>query len=75
MNSVVFHEKGFHMEYLCLLGEGLWYEILVPALEIWALHEKGFYERGGEEYWDVFMGTKVVEFQSERVWEWSLEEL
>ena len=26
-------------------------------------------------YWDVFMGNKAVEFQSERIWEWSLEEL
>ena len=30
---------------------------------------------GVEEYWDVFMGSKTVEFQSERIWEWSLEEL
>ena len=34
-----------------------------------------WYERGWEEYWDVFMGSKIVEFQSDRVWEWSLEEL
>ena len=45
------------------------------ALEIYVFHEKGFYKKGGEKYWDVFMGSKVVELQSERVWEWSLEEL
>ena len=30
---------------------------------------------GVEKYWDVFMGSKTVEFQSEKVCEWSLEEL
>ena len=45
------------------------------VLEVYAFHEKGFYKRGGEEYWDVFMGSKTVEFQSERTWEWSLEKV
>ena len=47
----------------------------VLVLEVYAFHEKGFYKEGGEVYWDVFMGSKTIEFQSERVWEWSLEEL
>ena len=28
-----------------------------------------------EEYEDVFIGNKIVKFQSEGVWEWSLKEL
>ena len=45
------------------------------ALEVYAFHKNDFYKRGEEEYKDVFMGSKTVEFQGERVWEWSLEEL
>ena len=30
---------------------------------------------GVEEYWGMFIGSKTVEFKSERAWEWSLEEL
>ena len=54
---------------LCLLGEGIWYEILVPSkrralvIEVYAFHEKGFHKRGREEYWDVFMGSNIVEFR------------
>ena len=44
------------------------------VLEVYAFYEKGFYKRGGEVYWDAFIGSKIVEFQSERVWAWSLEE-
>ena len=53
---------------LCLPWEGLWYKILVPSrrkaliLEVHAFHEKGFYKIDGEEYWDMFMGSKIVEF-------------
>ena len=73
MNDIAFYEMSFCKKYLCLLGEGLWYKILVPSrrrtlvLEIYVFHEKGFYKRGGEEYWDVFMGSKIVEFHNERV--------
>ena len=37
------------------------------ALEVYAFHKNDFYKRGGEEYKDVFMGSKTVEFQDERV--------
>ena len=53
---------------LCLPWEGLWYKALVPSrrralvLEVYAFHEKGFYKRSGEVYWDVFVGSKRVEF-------------
>ena len=36
MNKVAFHEKGFCMEYLCLLREGIY------VRWICAFHEKGF---------------------------------
>ena len=36
MNSVVFHEKGFCMEYLCFLREWL------DVKWICVFHEKGF---------------------------------
>ena len=42
---------------------------------VYAFHEKGFNKKGGEEYRDVFMGRKTIEFQSEGVWERNLEEL
>ena len=35
------------------------------ALEVYAFHKNDFYKRGGEEYKDVFMGSKTVEFQGE----------
>ena len=66
---------------LHLPWERLWYETLVPSirkalvLEVYVFHKKGFYKRDREEYWDVFMGSKTVEFQSARVREWSLGEL
>ena len=56
---------------MCLLREGLWYEILVPyrrktlVLEVYAFHEKGFYKRGGEEYGQPNSG--ISEWESMRV--------